>query len=142
MERSNTTLMLSTLRGFLGIALLGGGLAHAATPASQMLTPHARDANGIAIAVTELLPAIGDCLDSDRVLGGPGHMKVLIAFNVIESGEIGDLVIDGLESRTATSTLPTCLEGTISAMRFAPGDRSIPVQLPLQASAESPSQIY
>jgi hypothetical protein len=142
MERSNTTLMFSTLRGFLGIALLGGGLAHAATPASQMLTPHARDANGIAIAVTELLPAIGDCLDSDRVLGGPGHMKVLIAFNVIESGEIGDLVIDGLESRTATSTLPTCLEGTISAMRFAPGDRSIPVQLPLQASAESPSQIY
>ncbi len=136
------TLSTSALRGILTAALIGCSLVHAETPTTLEITPHTRDAPGIANAVTELLPAIGDCLDSDRALGGPENMRVMIAFNVIESGEVGDLVIDGLAERLSSSPLPSCLEGTLAAMRFAPGTHPIPVQLPLEASAQTKSQAY
>jgi hypothetical protein len=137
--QKHPTLSNSTLRWALAAALFSCGIAHAEPTSTAVLTPHTRDAPGIASAVTELLPAIGDCLDSDRVLGGPAHMRVLIAFNVIESGEVGDLIIDGIADRIGTSTLPGCLEGTLAAMRFAPGARAIPVQLPLEATAQTQS---
>jgi hypothetical protein len=117
------------LRRVAALALVAGGIAHA----DDSLAPHTRDAAGIASAVTEIMPAIGDCLESDRALGGPEQLRVMIAFDVIESGEIGSLVIDGLQSRAHRTPLPSCLEGTLAAMRFAPGARAIPVQLPLEA---------
>jgi len=104
------------------------------------MAPHTRDASGIAAAVTQVIPSIGDCLESDRALGGPAQLRVMIAFDVFKSGEIGSLVIDGLEDRAHLSTLPACLEGTLAAMRFAPGPSAISVQLPLEARAITESQ--
>jgi len=141
MAPKHHTQSTSTLRRALTLALLSCGVAHAESSLNT-ITPHTRDAAGVASAVTELLPAIGDCLESDRVLGGPDHMQVQIAFKVIESGEVGDLVIDGLADRVHTSPLPSCLEGTLAAMRFAPGTRAIPVQLPLEASARTPDATH
>ena len=133
----------NSLRRIAVVALMSTGIAHAGAPqdaTSQSVTPHARDASGIASAVTTVMPSIGDCLESDRALGGPAHLQVMIAFDVIESGEIGSLVIDGLANRTHLSPLPSCLEGTLAAMRFAPGDKAIAVQLPLEARATSEAQ--
>jgi hypothetical protein len=119
------------LRRVAALALVAGGIAHA----DDSVVPHTRDAAGISSAITEILPAIGDCLESDRALGGPDQLRFMIAFDVIESGEIGSFVIDGLQSRTHLTPLPSCLEGTLAAMRFAPGPRPIPVELPLKAHA-------
>jgi hypothetical protein len=126
------------LRRVAALALVAGGIAHADDP----VAPHTRNAAGIASAVTEIMPAIGDCLESDRALGGPAQLRVMIAFDVIESGEIGSLVIDGLQSRTHLTPLPSCLEGTLAAMRFAPGATAIPVQLPLEAHSTVQSSTH
>ena len=131
-DMAHTTHNTSVLA--LGLAaVLSIGTAQAKDP--HTVTPHTRDASGIASAVTEVMPAIGDCLESDRALGGPAHLSVMIAFNVVESGEIGELVINGLQDRTHLTPLPSCLEGTLAAMRFAPGTQAIPVELPLEARA-------
>ena len=134
MEHTHTSLV----RRLMTIALLAGGIAHA----DDSVTPHTRDASGIASAVTEVLPAIGDCLESDRAIGGPDELSVMIAFDVIENGEIGSLVINGLHARVGQSPLPACLEGTIAALRFAPGTKAIPVQLPLEARAADETATY
>jgi hypothetical protein len=128
----------TSVRRIAALALLVCGTAHADDP--LQVTPHARNATGIAAAVTQLMPSIGDCLESDRALGGPAHLRVMIAFDVIESGEIGSLVIDGLKDRAHLSSLPSCLEGTLAAMRFAPGTSAINVQLPLEARATTETQ--
>ena len=135
MAHSHTT---RSLRRIAALALFGCGIAHADD--SNTIVPHTRDAAGIASAVTEVMPAIGDCLESDRTLGGPDHLSVMIAFNVIENGEIGSLVINGLQDRTHLTPLPSCLEGTLAAMRFAPGTKAIPVQLPLEARAATETE--
>jgi len=130
--------LTQSARRIAALTLLGCGIAHADD--SKTVVPHTRDASGIASAVTEVMPAIGDCLESDRALGGPDHLRVMIAFNVVESGEIGSLVINGLQSRAHLTPLPSCLEGTLAAMRFAAGTQAIPVKLPLEARATTEEQ--
>jgi len=125
----------TTARRLATLALLGGGIAQA--DEITIVTAHSRDANGIAQAITQIMPSIGDCLESDRTLGGPSHLQAMIAFDVIESGEIGSLVIHGLQDRTHLSSLPSCLEGTLAALRFTPGGHTIPVQLPLEVTART-----
>lgn len=132
------TTLTPSVRRIAALALLSCGIAHADD--SNTVTPHTRDAAGIASAVSEVMPAIGNCLESDRALGGPEHLSVMIAFDVIENGEIGALVINGLQNRAHLTPLPSCLEGTLAAMRFAPGTEAIPVELPLEARAATETQ--
>ena len=120
-------------------ALSMGSTALAGAPSLEDAIPaYSRDANGIAMAVTEILPSIDDCVASHQALGGEGEIQMSIAFAVNERGEIAGLSIDG---SAATTTLPSCIEGTLSAMRFQQGDRSVNVQLPLIASARTESSL-
>jgi hypothetical protein len=109
-------------------------LAGAPSPADT-IPGYSRDANGIAMAVTELLPSIDNCVASHEALGGAPEVQLDIAFSVNTTGEVSGLTI---ESADAPKTgIDSCIEGTLSAMRFAPGTQEIPVQLPLTASART-----
>jgi len=121
------------------LALTLGSTAQAGAPSLEDTIPaYSRDANGIAMAVTEILPSIDDCVASHQALGGDGEIEMSIAFAVNERGEIASLTIDGTQTST---TLPSCIEGTLSAMRFQQGERSVNVQLPLIASARTQSAL-
>ena len=100
---------------------------------------YGRDANGIAMAVTELLPSIDNCVSAHQALGGAADVRFDIAFQVSPEGEVADFSI---ESASPPSTgIDSCIEGTLSAMRFAPGTQSIPVQMPLTASTGTDGQL-
>jgi hypothetical protein len=120
MRPSNTitTALLAVAFGFSTTALAG-----APSPA-ETIPGYSRDANGIVMAVTEVLPSIGNCVTAHEALGGASEVTLAIAFSVNTTGE--SLPTTGIDS---------CIEGTLSAMRFAPGAQAIPVQLPLTASA-------
>jgi hypothetical protein len=113
-----------------------GTAAQAGTPSlSETIPAYSRDANGIAMAVTELLPSIDNCVAAHQAMGGKNKVTFNIAFAVTTSGEVGDLVIEGQEADT--TGLNTCIGGTLSAMHFTPGAHAIPVQMPLTASART-----
>ena len=113
-----------------------GTSAHAGTPAlSDTIPAYSRDANGIAMAVTELLPSIDNCVAAHQAMGGQDEVTFNIAFAVTTSGEVGELLIEGQESDT--TGLNICIGGTLSAMHFTPGAHAIPVQMPLTASART-----
>ena len=113
-----------------------GTSAHAGTPAlSDTIPAYSRDANGIAMAVTELLPSIDNCVAAHQAMGGQDEVSFNIAFAVTTSGEVGDLLIEGQEADT--TGLNICIGGTLSAMHFTPGTQEIPVQMPLTASART-----
>lgn len=113
-----------------------GTAAQAGTPSlSETIPAYSRDANGIAMAVTELLPSIDNCVAAHQAMGGTNEVTFNIAFAVTTSGEVGELVIEGQE--TDTTGLNICIGGTLSAMHFTPGAHDIPVQMPLTASART-----
>jgi len=114
--------------------------ANAGTPAlADVIPAYKRDASGIALAVTEILPSIDNCVSAHQALGGSGDVTFDIAFNVSPDGEIADLNI-GSEQQLSTG-IDSCIEGTLSAMRFTPGTHAIPVQMPLTASARTESTL-
>ena len=121
---------IAFLAGFLMTS--STALAGAPSPA-ETIPGYSRDANGIAMAVTELLPSLDNCVASHEALGGAPEVRLDIAFSVATGGEVADLVIDNPEA--SKTGIDSCIEGTLSAMRFAPGTQEIPVQLPLTASA-------
>ena len=129
-----------TLALLLGV-LAFGRPASAGTPAlSDAIPAYDRDAQGIALAVTELLPSIDNCVSAHQALGGAANIAFDIAFEVSPEGEIAQFTI---ASKDAPSTgIDSCIEGTLSAMRFAPGMQSIPVQMPLTASAGTDKTIH
>ena len=115
--------------------------ANAGTPNLGVAIPaYERDANGIALAVTELLPSIDNCVAAHQALGGDGDLKFDIAFEVSPEGEIASFVIESTEA--PTTGVDSCIEGTLSAMRFAPGNAAIPVQMPLTASANPDKTLH
>ena len=120
-------------------ALLAGSFALSTTafagaPAPAEVIPgYSRDANGIAMAVTELLPSIDNCVTAHEALGGDSEVTLDIAFSVSTQGEVDGLTIESAD--LPNTGIDSCIEGTLSAMRFAPGNQAIPVQLPLTASA-------
>ena len=120
-------------------ALLAGSMAISSTALAGAPSPaetipgYSRDANGIAMAVTELLPSIDNCVTSHEALGGASEVSLDIAFSVNTVGEVAELTIESAD--LPNTGIDSCIEGTLSAMRFAPGTKAIPVQLPLTASA-------
>ena len=113
--------------------------AQAGTPAlSEAIPAYSRDAQGIAMAVTEVLGSIDNCVSAHQALGGAAQVSMDIAFDVSVDGEVADLIIDA-EQLPATG-LDSCIEGTLSAMRFVPGATAIPVQMPLTASVKVESE--
>ncbi len=117
-----------------------GSTAQAGTPSlTEAIPAYQRDANGIALAVTELLPSLDNCVSAHQALGGNGEVKFDIAFEVSPEGEIAALKIETKEQSTGVDS---CIEGTLSAMRFAPGAHAIPVQMPLTASARNESALH
>ena len=117
-----------------------GTAAQAGTPSlSETIPAYSRDASGIAMAVTELLPSIDNCVAAHQAMGGQGEVTFNIAFAVTTSGEVGELVVEGQEADT--TGLNSCIGGTLSAMHFTPGAQAIPVQMPLTASARIESAI-
>jgi len=134
--RPLTTIMFAMLAGVFTF----GSTAQAGTPAlTDAIPAYQRDANGIALAVTELLPSLDNCVSAHQALGGEGEVKFDIAFEVSREGEIAALKIDTKEQSTGVDS---CIEGTLSAMRFAPGAHAIPVQMPLTASARTVSAMH
>jgi len=128
MGHSNTTTI--AIFAFLSF----GTTAQAGTPAlSDTIPAYSRNATGIAMAVTELLPSIDNCVAAHQAMGGQDKVTFNIAFEVTTSGEVGALVIESQEADT--TGLNTCIGGTLSAMHFTPGAHDIPVQMPLTASA-------
>ena len=128
--------LLQITTAFLAGFIMTSSTAFAGTPAPAETIPgYSRDASGIAMAVTELLPSLDNCMVSHEALGGATEVHLDIAFSVSKGGEVADLTI---ESPDAPKTgIDSCIEGTLSAMRFAPGTQPIPVQLPLTASART-----
>jgi hypothetical protein len=119
----------------------GFGTAQAGTSALSAAIPaYSRDAQGIAMAVTELLPSIDNCVSAHQALGGQPDVSFEIAFDVSTEGEVAGLIIES--PQLPTTGLDSCIEGTLSAMRFAPGVYAIPVQMPLTASVKTDSQLY
>ncbi len=108
-------------------------IAGAPSPA-ETIPGYSRDANGIAMAVTELLPSIDNCVAAHEALGGASDVSLDIAFSVSKVGEVAGLTIDTQD--IPNTGIDSCIEGTLSAMRFAPGTQEIPVHLPLTASAQ------
>jgi hypothetical protein len=129
MRPSNTitTALLAAAFGFSTTAFAG-----APSPA-ETIPGYSRDANGIAMAVTEVLPSIDNCVAAHEALGGASEVTLAIAFSVNKTGEVAELTIES--ESLPTTGIDSCIEGTLSAMRFAPGTQAIPVQLPLTASA-------
>lgn len=122
-----TTALLAAAFGFSTTALAG-----APSPA-ETIPGYSRDAKGIALAVTEILPSIDNCVTAHEALGGAPEVTLEIAFSVNTTGEVAELTIES--ERLPNTGIDSCIEGTLSAMRFAPGAQEIPVQLPLTASA-------
>ena len=121
---------------FLAGFLLTSSTALAGAPAPADTIPdYSRDASGIAMAVTELLPSLDNCMVSHEALGGAAEVHLDIAFSVSKGGEVAGLTIESPDA--AKTGIDSCIEGTLSAMRFAPGTQAIPVQLPLTASART-----
>ena len=122
------------------LALGMGTTAEAGAPSpAETIPAYSRDANGIALAVTELLPALENCVASHQALGGAEKVELGIAFAVGTEGEVANFTI---ESPNLPNTgIDSCIEGTLSAMRFSPGATAIPVQLPLLAGATSQGAI-
>lgn len=112
-----------------------GSTANAGTPTlAEAIPAYSRDARGISLAVSELLPSIDNCVTSHEALGGVDEIALDIAFDVSPAGEVAELSI---KSETLPTTgLDSCIEGTLSAMRFAPGEATVPVQMPLTASTK------
>ncbi len=135
--RPLSTITFALISGVLSL----GFTAHAGTPAlSDAIPAYERDANGIAMAVTELLPSIDNCVSAHQALGGKPEVRFDIAFQVSPEGEIAEFTID---SKTNPSTgIDSCIEGTLSALRFAPGDQIVPVQMPLTASATVDGKLH
>ena len=130
MSYSNTIII--ALFAFLSFATT----AQAGTPSlSDTIPAYSRDANGIAMAVTELLPSIDNCVAAHQAMGGQDKVTFNIAFAVTTSGEVGELIVEGEENDT--TGLNTCIGGTLSAMHFTPGAQAIPVQMPLTASSRT-----
>lgn len=127
--------ILTLSAALLAAASFAGSTAHAT---DLSIPAYSRDANGIALAVTEMLPALDDCVASHQALGGSGSVELKIAFAVDTHGEIANLSVDGAP---VTTTLPSCIEGTLSAMHFQQGERSVQVKLPLIAAAKTESVI-
>jgi len=129
MRPSNTitTALLAVAFGFSTSAFAG-----APSPA-ETIPGYSRDANGIAMAVTEVLPSLDNCVSAHEALGGASEVTLAIAFSVNKTGEVAELTIES--ESLPTTGIDACIEGTLSAMRFAPGTQPIPVQLPLTASA-------
>ena len=120
---------------------LGFGTAQAGTPELSVAIPaYSRDAQGIAMAVTELLPSIDNCVSAHQALGGQPEVSFEIAFDVSTEGEVAGLIIES--QQLPTTGLDSCIEGTLSAMRFTPGVHAIPVQMPLTASVKTDGQVY
>jgi len=120
-------------------ALLAGlisSTSHAGTPSlAETIPAYSRDAQGIAMAVTELLPSIDNCVTAHQALGGVNNVTFDIAFDVSTEGEVAGLSVES--EKVPVTGLDSCIEGTLSAMRFQPGGHAIPVQMPLTASAKS-----
>jgi hypothetical protein len=135
--RPLTHITLTLLCGVLAF----GHPASAGTPALSTAIPaYDRDAKGIALAVTELLPSIDNCVSAHQALGGAADIAFDIAFQVSPEGEIAKFTIDS--KNAPTTGVDSCIEGTLSALRFAPGTQSIPVQMPLTASASTENTIH
>ena len=126
------TITTALLAGFF--ATSSTAIAGAPSPA-ETIPGYSRDANGIALAVTELLPSLDNCVASHEALGGASEVSLDIAFSVNAGGEVAELTIESAE--LPNTGIDSCIEGTLSAMRFAPGTNAIPVQLPLTASART-----
>lgn len=127
----------ATITTALFTALLGASsVANAGAPSlAESIPAYSRDANGIAMAVTELLPSIDNCVAAHQALGGESTVQFDINFAVDTDGAVNGLSID---TETAHNTgVDSCIEGTLSAMRFAPGATAIPVQMPLTAAART-----
>ena len=117
-----------------------GTTAQAGTPSlAETIPAYSRDANGIALAVTELLPALDNCVASHQALGGAEKVELAIAFAVGTEGEVADFTIES--SELPATGIDSCIEGTLSAMRFNPGAQTIPVRLPLLAAASTQSSV-
>jgi hypothetical protein len=113
----------------------------AGTPSlADTIPAYSRDAQGIALAVTELLPSIDNCVTAHQALGGEGDVTFAIAFDVSTEGEVADLSIES--EKVPVTGIDSCIEGTLSAMRFQPGAQPIPVQMPLTASAKTESALH
>ncbi len=126
-----TTALIVLIAGF-------GTAAEAGTPAlSEAIPAYSRDANGIAMAVTELLPSIDNCVAAHEALGGAPEVQFDIQFQVNQNGAVNGLNIKSAQAHN--TGVDSCIEGTLSAMRFAPGALEIPVQLPLTAAARTES---
>ncbi len=126
--------LLQITTAFLAGFFMTSSTAFAGAPSPADTIPgYSRDANGIAMAVTELLPSLDNCVASHEALGGATEVRLDIAFSVSTGGEVADLTIDSTDA--PKTGIDSCIEGTLSAMRFAPGTQAIPVQLPLTASA-------
>ncbi|MAY81397.1 MAG: hypothetical protein CL930_11510 [Deltaproteobacteria bacterium] len=116
------------------LALGMGSTAQAGAPSpAETIPAYSRDANGIALAVTELLPALDNCVASHQALGGSEKVELAIAFAVGTEGEVANFTIQS--PNLPATGIDSCIEGTLSAMRFNPGATAIPVQLPLLAGA-------
>ena len=122
-----TTALFALALGLSNTAQAGAGAL------SETIPAYSRDASGIAMAVTELLPSIDNCVAAHQALGGNGQVTFDINFDVDVQGAVDGLTIES--ATTPTTGLDTCIEGTLSAMRFAPGTTTIPVQMPLTAAA-------
>ena len=122
------------------LALGASSTAEAGAPSlAETIPAYSRDASGIAMAVTELLPSIDNCVAAHQALGGAGEIKFDINFAVDKEGAVGELNISSADA--PQTGLDTCIEGTLSAMRFAPGATAIPVQMPLTAAARTETAI-
>jgi len=124
-----TTAIFALLMGVSSAAQAG------APSLTETIPAYSRDANGIAMAVTELLPSIDNCVAAHEALGGAPEMQFDIQFEVVQSGAVNGLNIKSAEAHN--TGVDSCIEGTLSAMRFAPGATAIPVQLPLTAAART-----
>lgn len=132
-----TTITTALFALFVGL----GSTANAGTPSlAESIPAYSRDANGIAMAVTELLPSIDNCVAAHQALGGEPTVQFDINFAVDTTG-----AVDGLSIATETAHntgVDSCIEGTLSAMRFAPGATAIPVQMPLTAAARTETAMH
>lgn len=127
---------LATLTVFM-LAGIGSSALAGAPSLAEPIPAYSRDAQGIAMAVTELLPSIDNCVTAHQALGGKGDVTFDIAFDVDPDGEVAGLTVQS--EKIPQTGLDNCIEGTLSAMRFQPGAYSIPVQMPLTASATTTS---
>lgn len=140
---SSVLLIMRPLKTITTTLLVGlfSSTGLAGTPSlAETIPAYSRDAQGIALAVTELLPSIDNCVTAHQALGGKGDVTFDIAFDVSTEGEVADLSIES--EKVPVTGLDSCIEGTLSAMRFQPGTQAIPVQMPLTASAKTENTLH